>query len=837
MLLAVLLLLAALIPVALTVARSDRPAASRAGDTPGATSARDPAGQPSRDPSDEARAPVPPPVDLEAVDLDRDVHGVVVRRADGSPVAGAEVLAIGYPWRRANLLNVEGIREGARGPSTASATDGTFRLPLRRGELVGLRVRAAGLAPVEIPDVQAGERLRVELSPATRLDVSVKDERGAPVGGAEVTVFTLARVPDCRFRLTETTDAAGRCTFRELPPRVAARVEVSHVRSHSGWLKLTTPEGEGTFEVTLKEGRTIRGVVTDAATGRPVADAAVGLGWTMRRPVRTGEDGRYVFPGFTGEGVDELAAESPKYGQVRLKVTDAEMLDFALPSGGSVQGRAAGPDGDPLDGVIVAAIGGGTDQLSHRYAESGATGAFRLDGLRTDLPHRLILMKPGYARIVRSFTPTADLGTLTMPFGLSIEGRVEGGDAARVAVTLRSGERDGFYGTLEERRSDHLGRFRFPDLGPDTYRMEATREGTAPATTTVTLADRDVLDVVLRFEEGRRLVVLVEDRRGKPFEGAFVDLSHEHGAARAVTDVDGRAVFDVVGEIRWLGCSLVDAGHLPPPPPVTVAAGQSEVRIVLEDAGTARGTVVLPDGSPMPKAVVEVVRDGKRVTACGADGQGRFEAKVPLEGRVELVFHPMGGGVRHEGAIQGVVAGSEGLVLRLHELSFDRCVDVLLLASDGAPVSGFAVFAGNAHAKTAQDGRARIAGLSDQEVTVKCGMGSMPSGDVFPVAVRVVPRGQQVVLRFRKGAPVHGVLLGTDGAPQRRGAVTAWNADGPVSVAQADDEGRFTVYIPADATEPVWVECGARTGDGKRFSARADVLPGSGEIRLQLREE
>ena len=33
----------------------------------------------------------PPPVDPDSVDRDRDLHGVVVRKADGKPVAGARL--------------------------------------------------------------------------------------------------------------------------------------------------------------------------------------------------------------------------------------------------------------------------------------------------------------------------------------------------------------------------------------------------------------------------------------------------------------------------------------------------------------------------------------------------------------------------------------------------------------------------------------------------------------------------------------------------------------------------------------------------------------------------
>src|SRR5688572_21537423 len=45
-----------------------------------------------------ADADVPDPVDLDAVDRDLDVHGVVVD-GDSNPIADAAVLAVRRPWR------------------------------------------------------------------------------------------------------------------------------------------------------------------------------------------------------------------------------------------------------------------------------------------------------------------------------------------------------------------------------------------------------------------------------------------------------------------------------------------------------------------------------------------------------------------------------------------------------------------------------------------------------------------------------------------------------------------------------------------------------------------
>ncbi|MHC4939640.1 MAG: sigma-70 family RNA polymerase sigma factor, partial [Planctomycetota bacterium] len=134
---------------------------------------------------------LPVPVDLDAVDREREVHGLVVR-ADGSPIPGARLQILDFPWRRGGVLNEEERDVEARGPMTLSARDGTFRLSWRRGESGWLDVSAAGFAARRIPWVQAGERLRIELDQGATLVVHVRDPSGDPVPSASV---VFARSP------------------------------------------------------------------------------------------------------------------------------------------------------------------------------------------------------------------------------------------------------------------------------------------------------------------------------------------------------------------------------------------------------------------------------------------------------------------------------------------------------------------------------------------------------------------------------------------------------------------------------------------------------------------
>src|SRR6185295_19147137 len=80
------------------------------------------------------------PVDLDAIDRERGLHGVVVD-ADGRAVAGANVSVRLPPWHRTTAAGCGGWPESA---TTTSRTDGRFAVRLLPGQLAYLRVSAEG---------------------------------------------------------------------------------------------------------------------------------------------------------------------------------------------------------------------------------------------------------------------------------------------------------------------------------------------------------------------------------------------------------------------------------------------------------------------------------------------------------------------------------------------------------------------------------------------------------------------------------------------------------------------------------------------------------------------
>ncbi len=136
-----------------------------------------------------------PSVDLDTVDTDRDLHGTVVEK-DGPPIAGAELVVVRYPGRRTTTLDMDRFYLALEGERTRSAGDGTFSVRLRRGDSVSLRVRADGFAPMELPYLQAGERVKVEMVPGVTLVVTSLDEEKRPVPDVEIRMFRIGRPGD-----------------------------------------------------------------------------------------------------------------------------------------------------------------------------------------------------------------------------------------------------------------------------------------------------------------------------------------------------------------------------------------------------------------------------------------------------------------------------------------------------------------------------------------------------------------------------------------------------------------------------------------------------------------
>src|SRR5207237_1144452 len=156
---------------------------------------------------------------------------------------------------------------------------------LERGARVDLRVSSAGLATLQRPDCLAGERVDLVMSEGASIEVRVEDQAGIAVPGTSVRVWRWVEDTSSIFDRTTVTDADGRARCDGLPGSTVARVAVvPEFLAIPRTTSVPVPRrGVASITVRVREGRAIRGRVRDAETGRPVAKARVGIGWSLVR--------------------------------------------------------------------------------------------------------------------------------------------------------------------------------------------------------------------------------------------------------------------------------------------------------------------------------------------------------------------------------------------------------------------------------------------------------------------------------------------------------------------------------------------------------------------------
>ncbi|MDJ0522968.1 MAG: carboxypeptidase regulatory-like domain-containing protein [Planctomycetota bacterium] len=830
--------------------------------------------QPTSDPTGMI---LPSPVDLEAIDRLRDLHGVVVR-ADGAPVAGAVVEVVQHPWRRGSLLAHDEWHTETTGPATLSARDGTFALPLTRGITVALRVSAEGFATITLEERQPGERVRVVLRRGVTLVLTARDPEGNAVPGVQVTLGGRGAEQGTGFRARGVCDAEGGCRFEELPARGRVRIE-ARAGPLGGWADrwetVELPaEGEHGYDFTVSPGRVVRGRVTDAATGRPVEGARVGMGWTFFKEVRTDADGRYALGGWTGNGYHEIHVLAAGYARAERAVTAAATFDVTLKRGFALRGQVLGSRG-AVGGAQVAVVGshsGESGQLvSTGHTRTRADGSFAVADLRRDVAHILVVMAPGHGRLVQTVAAPEqgaailDLGAVTLPPGLRIAGRVldaDGKAMPRTSVTITGPlglQGDGSnYGREEERVTDDLGRYTFGDLASGRYVVTAGAYNGVQSTRELQLeADREAFD--LRFEPQRTLTVRVVNARDEPVPEVTV-YAAPWGAedAFSVTNAKGTVTFRLPLHVRWVQLRVFgNEGGKPylQPDEQRVAADAGQHRIVLQDAAVLSGRLLDPTGAPIIMAQVGARRGDALVGSGHTDAQGRFRLLLKPGGPVDVAFRgdvwrdAVSGG-RYHGRLPLVASvprtpvPGKGIVLRAAAIPAESELRVRVLLPDGKPAQGFRVVltptpvGTEGRSTTDAEGRVRYAKLTTQPVTLDVGP---PRARHHELAAQretnVLPGGDEIVIRLAAPVLLEGVAVDAAGAPIEGASVMCnLSLSGSLPAVKTAADGRFTLALPPAFADRVEIWGAHKTADGTfLYASVSGVDPRAGPLRLVLK--
>ncbi len=802
------------------------------------------------------------------IDRDRDLHGRVVD-GEGSPVAGADLQVRRYPLARIDALVLEAAFTATPGRSFRTAADGTFRIRLRVGEDVNLHVAKNGYATQEFARLHAGEKAELVLANAVPLTIRVIDAGGSPVEGVKLMLFSNPRVGETFAFETATTDADGVHVFTTLPGGLQAYLEPQHPAfGQAGWERVELPEnGAEEMTVTLPAGRRITGRVL-GPDGAPLAGSQVGIGWPMVNSVSTRDDGTYEIPGWTGKGWTRLHATAPGFGGQMVRVGEKAVIDFRLAAGVTLAGRLVDSLGAPLPRVHIAANiverGGRDAQISGATAVTDEDGRFALADLRADAAHTLRALDFDAGTVNRVVGAvgepgkTLDLGDVATVVGRRVTGRVLDADGAPIAhVTVELGRGGKAAGSSRDRIScvtDDIGRFSASHVPPGSYAAIVTRDRAELATASLDVpGDRDPPPLEIRPRTGDLFVVRTLEDSGAPVTGVLVGVTTESGTRLSGrTDLRGEATFDLTGDVQRVTALIIEEDRrrlYVVPIGGAVAKGARDHRVVFVRGAEVSGVVVDANGDPIANGeFIEYDLPGSTGRLGTITDGGRFRITVPERTPVDLIFHPSASrGQKREfrtGLIRDVTAPATGLRMTVAAPALDRSVRVRVLDGAGRPVAGMRVFAPHRGAPrraailTGDDGRATIDRLPEMPLFVSTPFSEghpAASSWAAPESVKVIPDGQEIVLRLRRAVALRGVVVDVNGAPVAEATVyvEGLGTTGSVVVACSED-GRFALLIPAEFDGPFIVKAWSRDGNVWSVGELADVPSGAEGLRVEI---
>lgn len=305
------------------------------------------------------------------------------------PIAGASVTS-GENWCGPDNTSWYGSDSAA-----VTGADGRFSMTaLRSGSQAPLLIDKPGYAgkflrAVEVP---TREPLTIVLEPSRHVSVSgsVRDERGAPVREASLTLYTEAlKIRPASVIATPllTTGPEGRFELA-----LAAREAVTIAITARGYLPKEVdfevpPEDVENLEIVLQPAPSVVVGQVTGPDGEPIAHANVGVQSAEARrslnyqPV-TDSGGRYRAEGLS-EGVWSLFVSHQGYRTVRqeLEVKAGEnRLDFRLERGLEVEGEVVDSSGAPVPGAGLNLVSNDVPWASG-YATSDESGRFLIAGL------------------------------------------------------------------------------------------------------------------------------------------------------------------------------------------------------------------------------------------------------------------------------------------------------------------------------------------------------------------------------------------------------------------------------------------------------------------------
>jgi RNA polymerase sigma factor (sigma-70 family) len=394
----------------------------------------------------------------------------------GEPVAGAKVHVMELTHKPAKGEKGEGTLEVPPagfpfGPVTATVdAEGRFVLRgLGPNLATELEVRDDRVArhrwEIDTADREQAEGIKLALPPGRVVEGRVTyEDTGRPVAGARLWIETAGA-----GRVLGTTDKEGRYRLNVRPPSEQFRKEGNDLGVHAFppagepyWMAergVAWPKGGATRQevnVALPRAVLLRGKVTEAGTGKPVAGAYVGYngGWMHRGA--TGPDGSFLFG--VPAGVGRLTVNGPTDDYIPEVIGSAEILagqkggdriyyhalvpldlkrdekekelSVMLRRGVTLKGRVVDPDGKPVSDAVLFVGEHRPPHDKYLHPIRVRDGAFELTGCDPEKTYRLVFLdNDGPIRPVFGVEALNTYGQLWMPgllgaghkFGAAVE--------------------------------------------------------------------------------------------------------------------------------------------------------------------------------------------------------------------------------------------------------------------------------------------------------------------------------------------------------------------------------------------------------------------------------
>lgn len=758
------------------------------------------------------------------------IGGQVVDES-GAPIKGAIVV----PMEMTDKAQ-EQYSYGARSLWAASDLDGRFQLDHLNEGSWKLAVHAEGFADVVTPALNTGEsNAKVVLERGTHVSGKVVNaESGEPVEGAFVTVNAQDNTGNQRRAGTDKEGAFLVDALANGEYQIFLDDETRVLIGEAPKFSIAKAEPVEGIVLTVADGGSISGMVTDAESGDPIAGVRItaqGNQSGSNRPLQgfSDETGLYTITGVPGGSytLRRRWKEGYRHGETRENkaVTLAlgevlENIDFAVPRGLSMSGVVVDEAGDPVEGVTVDCMpvvenGEGED------VRTTEDGAFSVRGFSPNVDVNIQVAGRGYTAPRVGPLSTGESGMtdikIVVAAGASVSGivvDVAGKPMAEMYVSAAS-TNGGSGGGAEA--TGPGGEFQIKSLAEGTYRLEARRQNSwssRPQTGhEITVAQGEkVTDVRLVFDGAPGVTISgrITNEKREPLKDASVQAYSPIGGSNAYIQSDAEGNYELSVEEGLTYTMMVHHANYTQQQREEVAAGDRNVNFTLEGRGSVEGQV-LDASTGKPVANFEVAHFRGAAPQYNYQGfnytsfyneEGRFTLGDVEAGETTLFVRATGYGPVSQ--VIGDVRSGEVTGDIEFRLKAGASIEGVVIDAAGAPVQSAQIYllgqvepwmvnqnfgSGNGPAATTDaEGRFTVASLGEDLTKITAVHANYPN---TTVDVALTPGDTiQVEIIMSGGGTVEGIVS-INGTPAANQQVYAHSMSGGGSQNATTDENGF----------------------------------------------